>query len=51
MNSALERVLGPYKSAKHQFVYQDGYPVGQGKIVYLIYTKDKIEMFVHDLYF
>jgi hypothetical protein len=46
INDEFERVLGPYKSVKHQFVYQDGYPLREDRLVYLVYTKDKIEMFV-----
>ena len=47
MLSMYERVDGPYRSRKHEFVYEDGYPLREGRMFWLVYTKKgKIEMFV-----
>lgn len=42
-----ERVLGPFRARKHEFIYDDGYPLREGRMVWLVYTKeDKQEMFI-----
>jgi len=42
-----ERVKGPFRSRKHEFVYEDGYPLREGRMFWLVYTKgNKVEMFV-----
>ena len=39
-----ERVKGPFRSRKHEFVYEDGYPLREGRMVWLVYTKeDKVD--------
>ena len=47
MRDIYERVLGPYKAAKHQFVYEDGFPVKENKPIWIVYFKSqKFEAFV-----
>ena len=42
-----ERVDGPYRARKNEFVYQDGYPLREGRMFWLVHTKeDKLEMFI-----
>jgi len=47
MRNIYERVIGPARARKHEFVYADGYPVRQGKFIYAVYIKkNKLEVFV-----
>ena len=46
MRNIYERVIGPAKAKKHEFIYADGYPVRQGKPIWAVYTKqDKLILF------
>ena len=47
MRKIYERVIGPVQAKKHEFVYEDGFPVRENKPIWAVYLKDnKVEMFV-----
>ena len=42
-----ERIEGPYRARKNEFIYKDGYPLRAGRMFWLVNTKqDKIQMFI-----